>query len=125
MNISERSSGQDDSSPENLATMAQAPSGVMPAKRLEGMERAEMVRAAIQSLNDRQRIALLLNRFEGMSHEEIAQSMGLSAKAVKSLLSRARVNLRDVLAPYIEEGTPPDANSGNGAGNGKGTDEDE
>ncbi len=100
-----------DSSVENLATIALAPSGVMPTRRLEGVERAEMVRAAIQSLNDRQRTALLLNRFEEMSHEEIAQAMGMTAKGVKSLLSRARVNLRDVLAPYLDEGTPPGAPS--------------
>ena len=56
------------------------------------------------SLNDRQRMALLLSKFEGMSYEEIAQSMELSVSAIKSLLSRARVNLKDILAPYIQEG---------------------
>jgi RNA polymerase sigma-70 factor (ECF subfamily) len=43
----------------------------------------------------------VLNKFEDMSYEEIAEVMQLSTKAVKSLLSRARGNLRDVLAPYI------------------------
>ena len=42
-----------------------------------------------------------MNKFEEMSYEEIAEVMGLSAKAVKSLLSRARAKLREVLQPYI------------------------
>lgn len=107
VNSRDRGRSNGDSSVENLASIALAPSGVMPTRRLEGVERAEMVRAAIQSLNDRQRTALLLNRFEEMSHEDIAKAMGMTAKAVKSLLSRARCNLRDVLAPYLDEGTAP------------------
>jgi RNA polymerase sigma-70 factor (ECF subfamily) len=48
-----------------------------------------------------------LNKFEGLSYQEIADTMDMSVKAVKSLLSRARVNLRLLLQPYIEEGVPP------------------
>ena len=47
-------------------------------------------------------MALMLSRFENMSYVEIAEAMGLTSKAVKSLLSRARVNLRDALAEYID-----------------------
>jgi RNA polymerase sigma-70 factor (ECF subfamily) len=49
----------------------------------------------------------MLSRFENMSYVEIAETMGLSTKAVKSLLSRARVNLRDLLQPYIDAGLIP------------------
>jgi RNA polymerase sigma-70 factor (ECF subfamily) len=66
-----------------------------------------MVRAAIQSLGERQRMALLLSKFEGMSYAEIAETMGMSSQAVKSLLSRARCNLRLLLEPYIKEGVVP------------------
>lgn len=76
-------------------------SGLMPARQLEGAERAELVRQAIQSLGQRQRMALMLSKFEGMSYVEIAETMDLSTKAVKSLLSRARVNLKELLEPYI------------------------
>ena len=62
---------------------------------------------AIQSLNERQRMAVLLSKFEGMSYAEIAETMEMSVQAVKSLLSRARANLQDVLAPYFEDGTTP------------------
>lgn len=80
-------------------------SGLMPARQVEGEERAEMVRRAIQSLGERQRMALMLSKFEGLSYIEIAEAMGLSTKAVKSLLSRARVNLKELLEPYIDQ--PP------------------
>ena len=52
-------------------------------------------------------MALLLSKFEGMSYADIAETMGLSVQAVKSLLSRARVNLRSILDPYMREGTKP------------------
>jgi RNA polymerase sigma-70 factor (ECF subfamily) len=77
-------------------------SSLMPARVVEGEERAELVRAAVQSLGERQRMALMLSRFENMSYVEIAEAMGLTTKAVKSLLSRARVNLKELLADYID-----------------------
>jgi RNA polymerase sigma-70 factor (ECF subfamily) len=49
----------------------------------------------------------MLSRFEDMSYIEIAETMGLSTQAVKSLLSRARKNLRTILEPYIEAGDLP------------------
>ena len=58
-------------------------------------------------LSERQRMALMLSRFENMSYVEIAETMDLSTKAVKSLLSRARVNLKDILQPYIDAGVIP------------------
>lgn len=77
---------------------------MMPARLVEGDERAGMVRAAVAALSERQRMALMLSRFENMSYAEIADTMDLTTKAVKSLLSRARVNLRDILQPYIDAG---------------------
>ncbi len=87
--------------------MALAKSGLMPTRRLDRNEEVEMVRAAIQGLNERQRMALLLSKFEGMSYEEIAETMNLSTQAVKSLLSRARANLRDLVEPYYASGKLP------------------
>jgi RNA polymerase sigma-70 factor (ECF subfamily) len=90
-----------------LEEVAQASSGAIPARRLDRTELQEIVRSALDRLNDRQRLAVLLSKFEGMSYAEIAEVMGLSASAVKSLLSRARAALREVLEPYLETGTPP------------------
>jgi RNA polymerase sigma-70 factor (ECF subfamily) len=90
-----------------LEQLAAAKSSLMPARQLDNSERAELVRAAINQLNDRQRMALLLAKFEGLSYAEIADTMGMSVKAIKSLLSRARNNLRLALEPYMEEGAAP------------------
>ena len=92
-----------------LTHMVKEASGLMPTRQLDKVERAQIVRAAMEALNDRQRMALLLSKFEGMSYEEIADSMELSVSAIKSLLSRARVNLRDILSPYIQDGVLPDS----------------
>jgi len=77
----------------------------MPAKRLDKSELREMVHLAIEALNERQRMAVLLNRFEGMSYAEIADVMQLSPQAVKSLLCRAHVQLRNLLQKYVQKGT--------------------
>ena len=90
-----------------LDQMALEASGLMPTRQLDRSERADIVRQAIQSLNERQRMALLLSKFEGMSYAEIGETMDLSTQAVKSLLSRARSNLRAVLEPYMKEGVLP------------------
>jgi RNA polymerase sigma-70 factor (ECF subfamily) len=90
-----------------MEQMALEASGLMPARQLDNMERAEIVREAIRSLNERQRMALMLSKFEGMSYAEIGETMELSPQAVKSLLSRARCNLRIALEPYVMEGALP------------------
>jgi RNA polymerase sigma-70 factor (ECF subfamily) len=94
--------GNGDSAP--LDQMAVARSGFMPARQLDKAERAAFVRQAINQLSERQRMALLLCKFEGLSYAEIARIMGLTEKAVKSLLARARQNLRVALEPYVTEG---------------------
>ena len=77
----------------------------MPARQLDKNELCEMVRLAIDALNERQRMAVLLNRFEGMNYAEIADVMQLSPQAVKSLLCRAHVQLRNLLQKYVQKGT--------------------
>ena len=87
-----------------LEQLAVAASGQLPTRQLDRVERAQMVRLAMQSLNERQRMAVLLSKFEGMSYADIATAMDLSTSAIKSLLTRARHNLRVVLEPYIQAG---------------------
>ncbi len=82
----------------------QASSSMIPARRIDKMELNEVVKHAIDALGERQKIATLLHRFEGMSYAEIATTMNLTPQAVKSLLCRARLTLKDLLQPYIEEG---------------------
>ncbi len=90
-----------------LDRMAKAKSGLMPTRQADRKEMTIIVQHAIQTLNKRQKMALLLSKFEGMSYVEIAEAMGLTTQAVKSLLSRARNNLREILDPYLESGQLP------------------
>lgn len=78
-------------------------SGLMPPRQLDRQEMREVVRRSLDALNDRQRMALLLNKFEHMSYADIASSMDLSVQAIKSLLTRARENLRAQLEPYLTD----------------------
>lgn len=72
-----------------------------PAQNIEQRELADVVQQALETLNERQRVAVVLNKFEDMSYAEIAEVMNLTIKAVKSLLCRARENLRLALKEYI------------------------
>ena len=88
--------------------------GSGPMRRLERQELTELIRRALEGLNERQRMAVVLNKFEDMNYAEIAEVMGLTTKAVKSLLSRARENLRVALSNYIymDRGRVPDHKEG-------------
>jgi RNA polymerase sigma-70 factor (ECF subfamily) len=72
-----------------------------PLQQVQQQELAAVVRRALDGLNERQRLAVLLNKFEDMDYAEIAAVLELSLPAVKSLLSRARMNLRAALQGYI------------------------
>jgi len=87
-----------------LEMMAKEKSGLMPARQLLKSEMQNVMLTAIEQLGERQRIATMLSKFEGMSYLEIGETMGLTTQAVKSLLSRARNNLKDILKPYLESG---------------------
>ncbi len=87
--------------PENFIM---ASSGMIPARQLDKLETRQMVRLAIDALGDRQRLAILLHKFEGLSYQDIAEIMEMTPQGVKSLLCRARLNLRDILHAYIHRG---------------------
>lgn len=66
-------------------------------REAERSERAAQVRDAVAALPDRQRIAVVLHRFSGLSHREIAEATGWSVGAVESCLVRAYATLRQSL----------------------------
>jgi RNA polymerase sigma-70 factor (ECF subfamily) len=72
-----------------------------PGERMQHQELAAVIQRALEGLNERQRVAVILNKFEDMNYAEIAEVMNLTTKAVKSLLSRARENLRQTLKEYV------------------------
>ena len=55
------------------------------------------VKTAVNELPERQRIAVILHRYDGLSHVEIAEVTGWTKSAVESLLVRAYANLREKL----------------------------
>jgi RNA polymerase sigma-70 factor, ECF subfamily len=59
------------------------------------------IRDAINRLPASQRMAIILRRYEEMPYEEIAKVMGTTVPAVKSILFRARAELRQRLAKYL------------------------
>ena len=65
------------------------------------LERA--VDDAIQALPDKQRLAVVLRRYEEMPYEEIGRVLSMSVPAVKSLLFRARTQLKESLEKYLAE----------------------
>ena len=66
----------------------------------ENKEKATLLFKAISELPNNQRIAFTLIRVQGMKHEEVSEIMQLSIKAIESLLSRAKENLKKKLAHY-------------------------
>lgn len=74
-----------------------------PSESLERQDVVLAVRSAIESLPERQRMALVLAKYEEQSYAEIGEVFGMTEKAVKSLVHRARENLRGLLAHLLSE----------------------
>lgn len=74
-----------------------------PDAQLLQSEMRAAVDQAIQSLPEKQRLAVVLRRYEQMPYEEIAKVLDLSVSAVKSQLFRARTALRESLERFLAE----------------------
>jgi len=72
-----------------------------PDKVLMKGELQSAIQNAIDQLPESQRLAIILRRYEGMAYEEIAAVMGTTVPAVKSILFRARAELRERLEKYL------------------------
>ena len=73
-------------------------------EQVSRMELSGVVREAVDSLPKQQREAVILQRFQGLAYEEIAEVLNLSVPAVKSRIHRAKLNLKEKLTPYVERG---------------------
>lgn len=62
-----------------------------------------VLQRAIDSLPETQRMAIILRRYEELPYEEISEILDLSVPAVKSVLFRARAELRERLRKYLQE----------------------
>jgi len=102
VNVEGRESGPWGVNP--MEQMALAASGQMPTRQLDKSEVRDVVQQAVAGLSDRQRLAVLLAKFEEMNYADIGEVMDLTPQAVKSLLSRARATLRGSLESYLQSG---------------------
>lgn len=67
-----------------------------PASQLEHQRDAARLRRALQQLREDRRELIVLARYQGMKHEEIAELLGIEVGAVKVRLHRAITELREV-----------------------------
>jgi RNA polymerase sigma-70 factor (ECF subfamily) len=72
--------------------------------RLLELDRAAMIRRAVDALPDKQRAAVLLHKYQEMDYSDIARALDCSESALKSLLFRAYETLRVQLAPLVVAG---------------------
>jgi RNA polymerase sigma-70 factor (ECF subfamily) len=83
-----------------LSVVEDVPDRAEPASQLahlEAQDVSQRVDAALKALPDRQRMALTLFHYEGLSQIEVGRIMGISDEAVESLLARARRSLKGAL----------------------------
>jgi RNA polymerase sigma-70 factor (ECF subfamily) len=86
-----------------------ADAGPDPGKALEDGERADLLGRAVAALPRKQRIAVTLSKYEGMSSVEIAGILGTTPGAVDSLVHRAQAALRRKLAQALGRRLPGEA----------------
>ena len=75
-----------------------------PAEKILQSELARKIDEALAGLPENQRTAILLCRQEELSYEEIAEILGASLSATKSLIHRGRETLKEKLKPYLKSG---------------------
>jgi RNA polymerase sigma-70 factor (ECF subfamily) len=84
----------------HLSVVEEVPEEIEPARQLDGLvdrDLSKRVDEALRALPDRQRQALTLFHFEGLSQSEVGTTLGISDEAVESLLARGRRSLKAVL----------------------------
>ncbi len=71
--------------------------------RIEDEESSSTVRKAIAALPDKQRIALLLSVYEQIPYKEIGERLQCSEGAVKSIIHRAKLAVKDILSKELKK----------------------
>ena len=68
-----------------------------PAEVAQNKELCSLITKAIMKLDDEQRVVIILRDIEGMNYARIAEILDLKLGTVKSRLSRARSNLKEIM----------------------------
>src|SRR5690606_17569710 len=80
--------------------LTEMPDGAANPEQIAGQNHnGRLVKAAVDALPERQRAAVVLSYYEGLSNRDAADALGVSVKALESLLVRARRTLAQELAP--------------------------
>jgi RNA polymerase sigma-70 factor (ECF subfamily) len=92
--------------PADAASMAERlPDGRPSAEQaLIESDRERLIRGAVDSLPQNQRAAVILHKYQEVDYRQIAEVLGVSESAVKSILFRAYENLRGRLEPLVQGG---------------------
>ncbi len=77
--------------------------GSNPQKKIEEEDRMKILSIALESLPEKQRVAFMLNKYDGLNYHEIADILGATISSVESLIHRAKINLRKKLYNYYKK----------------------
>jgi RNA polymerase sigma-70 factor (ECF subfamily) len=92
----------DASSEDDRPFQAPDPGAKAPDTAMLDEEMQTAIQHAIDALPEIQRMAIVLRRYDDISYEEIGEILDLSVPAVKSVLFRARTELREKLKQYLD-----------------------
>lgn len=89
---------------ENIETLNLKSQGASPESSLENQQRAEAIRQAVLELPTASRSVLVLREYEGLSYQEISDTLQIPLGTVMSRLNYARNHLRQSLKALMEAG---------------------
>jgi RNA polymerase sigma-70 factor (ECF subfamily) len=91
-----------DQADDDTGTALQLPDGALTAEQaLVRRERLLAIRSKVEALPERQRLAVVMHKYQQMDYKQIADVLKLSESATKSLLFRAYETLREQLKEFI------------------------
>jgi RNA polymerase sigma-70 factor (ECF subfamily) len=91
----------DDPAEEDSAPLDVADRRLTAEQDLLRRERLQQIRKRVQSLPERQRLAVVMHKYQQMDYKQIAEVLKLSESATKSLLFRAYETLREQLKEFV------------------------
>jgi RNA polymerase sigma-70 factor (ECF subfamily) len=91
----------DEPDEETGTTMDVADNSLTVEQAILRRERMEAIRAKVQNLPERQRMAVIMHKYQQMDYKQIAEVLKLSESATKSLLFRAYETLREQLKEFL------------------------
>jgi RNA polymerase sigma-70 factor (ECF subfamily) len=79
------------------------PTAQRPDRIIENEERARRLWQAVQSMDPKYRVPIVLFHYEDQSYQQIADTMGLSMVAVQARIFRGRKQLAKILGPLLDQ----------------------